>query len=70
LKPAVDYALALGLPAIEARINALAEDLRQRLAAIPSVLIRDRGRHRCGIVTFTVDANSPAISLPRCGSNG
>ena len=52
---AVDYALALGLPAIEARVNALAEDLRQRLAAIPGVLIRDRGRHRCGIVTFTLE---------------
>ena len=53
LGAAVDYALTLGLPAIEARVNLLADDLRQRLADIPGVLIRDRGRHRCGIVTFT-----------------
>jgi len=55
LGAAVDYALALGLPAIEARVKLLADDLRQRLADIGGVLIRDRGRHRCGIVTFTLE---------------
>ncbi len=52
---AVDYALGWGLPAIEARVRALAEALRGRLGAIPGVTVRDLGRDRCGIVTFTVD---------------
>ena len=72
LGAAVDYALALGLPAIEARVNALADDLRQRLAAISGVLIRDRGRHRCGIVTFTVEdkpARGIVAALRQQGTN-
>src|SRR5262249_27767573 len=51
---AVDYALGWGLAAIEARVVALAEDLRQRLGAIRGVTVTDLGRKRCGIVTFTV----------------
>jgi cysteine desulfurase / selenocysteine lyase len=50
---AVDYALALGLPWIEQRVQALAAYLRERLAAVPGVQVRDLGRVRCGIVTFT-----------------
>ncbi|TAD87020.1 MAG: aminotransferase class V-fold PLP-dependent enzyme [Alphaproteobacteria bacterium] len=56
---AVDYALALGLPAIAERVCSLAEELRQRLAAIPGVTVRDLGRQRCGIVTFTHDRLTP-----------
>jgi cysteine desulfurase/selenocysteine lyase len=54
LGAAVDYALGWGLAAIEARVVALAEDLRSRLAAIRGVTVTDIGRRRCGIVTFTV----------------
>jgi selenocysteine lyase/cysteine desulfurase len=54
LGAAVDYALGWGLAAIEARVVALAEDLRARLSAIPGVTVTDIGRRRCGIVTFTV----------------
>ena len=54
LGAAVDYALGWGLAAIEARVVALAEDLRARLGAIPGVTVTDIGRRRCGIVTFTV----------------
>ena len=54
LGAAVDYALGWGLAAIEARVVALAEDLRERLRAIPGVTVTDLGRKRCGIVTFTV----------------
>ncbi|MGH3928498.1 MAG: aminotransferase class V-fold PLP-dependent enzyme [Pseudonocardiaceae bacterium] len=52
---AVDYALSFGLDAIEARVTALADRLRLRLADQPGVRVRDRGHRRCGIVTFTVD---------------
>lgn len=50
---AVDYALGWGLPAIQARVRALADHLRERLESIPGVRVHDLGRDRCGIVTFS-----------------
>ncbi|GAA2696714.1 aminotransferase class V-fold PLP-dependent enzyme [Nonomuraea recticatena] len=51
---AVDYALALGIDAIEARVRDLGSDLRARLSERPDVTVHDRGARRSGIVTFTV----------------
>lgn len=59
LAAAVEYALGWGLDAIESRVNALAEDLRARLAGLPGVTVRDLGARRCGIVTFTVEGRDP-----------
>jgi cysteine desulfurase/selenocysteine lyase len=56
---AVDYALGWGLEEIRQRVSALAEMLRARLRAIPAVTVRDLGRVRSGIVTFTVEGKSP-----------
>jgi len=56
---AVDYALELGLDAIEARVSALAASLRRRLASMDGVEVRDRGHRRCGIVSFTVADRAP-----------
>jgi selenocysteine lyase/cysteine desulfurase len=58
---ALDYALAWGLPAIWERVRALAETLRERLAQLPGVVVRDLGETRCGIVTFTVAGHEPAL---------
>jgi selenocysteine lyase/cysteine desulfurase len=55
LGAAVDYALGWGLADIAGRIEPLAAELRRRLAEIPGVSVRDRGRRRCGIVTFTLE---------------
>jgi cysteine desulfurase/selenocysteine lyase len=55
LGAAVDYALGWGLHAIAARVLALAEALRGRLAQIPGVTLRDIGHERCGIVSFTIE---------------
>lgn len=52
---AIDYALGVGVPAIERRVRELAAELRVRLGAIPGVVVRDVGIRRCGIVTFTVE---------------
>lgn len=56
---AADYALAWGLPAIEQRVTALGEALRERLAARPGIRVLDRGSRRCGIVSFAVDGVAP-----------
>lgn len=55
LVTAIDYALDLGLDAIEARVVDLADQIRTRLGALHGVEVHDRGVRRCGIVTFTVD---------------
>jgi cysteine desulfurase / selenocysteine lyase len=64
LAAAIDYALGWGLDAIHARVRGLADDFRSRLAALPGVTIRDLGRERCGIVTFTL-AGTPAAQVQR-----
>jgi cysteine desulfurase/selenocysteine lyase len=72
LGAAVDYACALGLDAIEARVTALAATLRDGLAAIPGVVVQDRGLRLGGIVTFTVDgvpADAVQAALHRAGIN-
>ncbi|WP_029007734.1 aminotransferase class V-fold PLP-dependent enzyme [Azospirillum halopraeferens] len=57
---AVDYALSVGLDAIRDRVRGLAGLLRDRLATLPGVTVRDRGRERCAIVTFTVEGRAAA----------
>jgi selenocysteine lyase/cysteine desulfurase len=69
---AVDYAIALGMEAIEARVAALAATLRARLAALPGVAVHDRGARRCGIVSFTAPGDDPEglhRALRACGAN-
>ena len=52
---AVDYALDIGIENIAAEVDRLAARLRDLLAAIPGVEVHDIGRHKCGIVTFSID---------------
>ena len=65
LAEAVRYARVLGLPAIEARVTALAEQLRGELGEIPGVEVRDLGHRRSGIVTFTKDGECPKMVQSR-----
>ena len=55
---AVEYALKIGLAAIRDRVYALADGLRARLENTPGVEVRDIGRERCGIVTFTTEGTA------------
>jgi selenocysteine lyase/cysteine desulfurase len=55
LGTAIDYALALGLAAIERDLRDKAALLRQRLDDVPGVTVRDIGQEKGGIVTFTKD---------------
>jgi cysteine desulfurase/selenocysteine lyase len=70
LGAAVDYALALGVDAIADRVLALADALRDRLAALPHVTLRDLGTRRCGLVTFTVDTEDPFTLAARLRAEG
>ena len=58
---AVEYAMALGLDNISARVTILAEQLREQLAKTRGVTVRDLpgsgSQPRCGIVTFTHEAH-------------
>jgi selenocysteine lyase/cysteine desulfurase len=60
LGAAAEYAAALGPARTEARVVALGEALRHRLAGVEGVTVHDQGTHRCGIVTFTVDGVAAA----------
>jgi selenocysteine lyase/cysteine desulfurase len=55
LGSAVDYARALGLEAVQARVDMLADALRERLAEIPAVSAQTRE----AIVTFEVENRDP-----------
>ncbi len=69
---AIDYALGIGIDRIAERIQGLAEEARTGLAAVPGVTVRDRGRHRSGIVTITHDrmpAPDLAAALAAAGIN-
>jgi cysteine desulfurase/selenocysteine lyase len=65
---AVDYALTLGIGAIEDRVTALAETLRVRLVE-QGALVHDLGKRRCGIVSFSVPGH-PAADVQRWLSAG
>ncbi|HEV2579929.1 MAG TPA: aminotransferase class V-fold PLP-dependent enzyme [Ktedonobacteraceae bacterium] len=56
---AIDYALAWGLDTTWRRVQSLAYQLRSQLAALPGVIVHDRGVTQCGIVTFTLDGHDP-----------
>lgn len=68
---ALEEALALGVDAIAARVQALAAGLRERLAAVPGVTLRDLGDgSRSALVSFTVAgeaADDTRARLARAG---
>lgn len=72
LGEAVAYAREWGLEAIGARVDALAEALRERLGEVAGVTVHDLGERRCAIVTFThaeVDADEARRRLGEQGFN-
>jgi cysteine desulfurase / selenocysteine lyase len=69
LGAAVDYALDWGLEEIGQRLAHLARVLRERLAAVPGVTVRDKGARKCGIVTFDVaGVSAPDVKMALAGA--
>ncbi len=56
---AVDYALDIGLPAIQDRAWGLADLLRAKIDELPGSTLFDIGHTKCAIVTFTLDGHDP-----------
>ena len=56
---AVDYALDWGINEINKRVSELASFFRERLVDIPGIEVRDLGKVKCGIVSFTAARMSP-----------
>ncbi len=52
---AADYAMAIGLEAIQARAFALADALRAALREVPGLTLYDLGPRPCAIVSFAVE---------------
>lgn len=69
---AVDYAMGVGMEAIEARCRMLGRALRDALRALPGVDVFDLGPNPCAIVTFSVrdhDADAVKSRLSGMGVN-
>ncbi|WP_131739271.1 aminotransferase class V-fold PLP-dependent enzyme [Actinomadura roseirufa] len=67
---AADYAVRLGIEAIEDRVRGLAAVLRSELATRPGATVLDRGEHPSGIVTFTIDGHTPEAIMAAASERG
>ena len=67
---AIDYANRLGLDAIYARIQSLAEGLRQQLTQLEGVRVLDLGTEKCGIVSFVKAGHEPAAVVAALREKG
>ena len=70
LGAAIEYADAIGIDAIESRVNQLANHCRELLAELPGIQLRDLGEHQCGIVSFSTVKADPAALVAGMGEAG
>lgn len=67
---AVDYALDIGLEAIEQRCRHLSSRLREGLRMLPGVIVRDLGRAPSAIVSFTIEGSEAATVVTAAAEAG
>jgi len=71
LQVAIAEALETGLESIAAHVQPLAARLRERLAELPHVRVRDLGSGpRSGLVSFTVEGEAPTATRVRLAAQG
>lgn len=58
-KAAIDYALEVGLNAIETRVTGLADYTRNQLSGLPGWRVLDQGNKKCGIITAHHEQGKP-----------
>lgn len=69
LGTAVDEAIDVGTVRIEATVTARAATLRDRLVAA-GITVWDKGRHRCGLVTASLDGIAPDVARAALHAKG
>jgi selenocysteine lyase/cysteine desulfurase len=70
LREAVDHLLRLGVAEVEQEVRSRAASLREALAQVDGVVVRDVGPDLCGIVSFTVDGVAPEHVRERLLADG
>ncbi len=63
LGASVEYAMGIGLDAIQDRVRQLADHLRNSLSEIPGATIHDIGSEQCAIVSFSIEGMDPAKTV-------
>ncbi|MCK7614274.1 aminotransferase class V-fold PLP-dependent enzyme [Roseibium sediminicola] len=67
---AVTYAIGFGMERLGNRTCALGAQLRSELSGLGAVTLHDKGKRKGGIVTFTLDGETPARTKTRLAANG
>ncbi|MFK5977689.1 MAG: aminotransferase class V-fold PLP-dependent enzyme [Rhizobiaceae bacterium] len=62
---AANYAMSIGLEAIQVRAWGLADKLRERLGEIPGTQLCDIGSEQCAIVSFTIENLDPRDTVAK-----
>ncbi|MEM9063247.1 MAG: aminotransferase class V-fold PLP-dependent enzyme [Pseudomonadota bacterium] len=70
LGAALDYAGAIGIDRIEARVGYLADFCRARIAEKPGLIVRDLGNQRCGIVSLEAEGRDATALVAEMGHRG
>jgi cysteine desulfurase/selenocysteine lyase len=65
LGAAANYAMSIGLVAIQDRVRALADQAREQLADIKGAQLRDIGTEKCAIVSFTIAGLDPKDAVQK-----
>ena len=70
LKVACDYAMDIGLDAINARVTMLADYFRERISTLKGARVLDIGARKCAIISFTIDGLDPRPTVSNLREQG
>ncbi|NOD95405.1 aminotransferase class V-fold PLP-dependent enzyme [Ruegeria sp. HKCCD4884] len=70
LGAAIDYADQIGIDQINDRVTFLAEEARKALSEVSDVTVRDLGKSRCGIVSFSIEGFETQSIVKQMAASG